>query len=180
MTQSIKKTVFSLLALLMLVSCNTKETLQTYFVDHQETPNFTSVDIPTSIVKFDKAKLDKNQLDAYSSVKRLNFLGYKVAESNIEDYKTELTKIKQLLKDKKYEDLMEFNDKGGKVIIKYIGTDEAADEFIVFGSSSDLGFGILRVLGNDMDAQKLMTLAESMKKADIDNSQLSGIVDFFK
>ncbi|TYA55985.1 DUF4252 domain-containing protein [Formosa maritima] len=180
MNSSIKKLLFSLLACIVLVSCNNGESLQTYFVDNQETPDFISADVPTTIVKIDETTLSEDQKEAYNSVKRLNFLGYKIKENNLEDYTLELSKVKSILNNKKYNDLIEFNDKAAKIIVKYIGDDDTADEFVVFASSNDLGFGIVRILGNDMRPEKMVSLVDALQNADFDESQLNGITDFFK
>ncbi|HLV71104.1 MAG TPA: DUF4252 domain-containing protein, partial [Xanthomarina sp.] len=127
MNPSIKLTFFSLLACIMLVSCNNGESLQTYFVDNQETPDFISADIPTTIVELDQTTLTEDQKEAYNSVKRLNFLGFKLTENNQDAYAQELSKVKSILNDKKYIELMEFNDRAAKVVVKYIGDDNAAD-----------------------------------------------------
>ncbi|WP_370099542.1 DUF4252 domain-containing protein, partial [Xanthomarina gelatinilytica] len=175
MNPSIKLTFFSLLACIMLVSCNNGESLQTYFVDNQETPDFISADIPTTIVELDQTTLTEDQKQAYNSVKRLNFLGFKLTENNQDAYAQELSKVKSILNDKKYIELMEFNDRAAKVVVKYIGDDDAADEFIVFTSSKDMGFGIVRILGNDMRPEKMATLVNAIQNADIDSSQLEDI-----
>ncbi|RSK39347.1 DUF4252 domain-containing protein [Mangrovimonas spongiae] len=181
MIQSIKKYLYGLLACVMLASCNSGETLQTYFVDRQETPDFTSADLPTSIVMFDKATLTEEQKAAYESVEKLNFLGYKIKDSgNLTTYNTEVAKVKTILNDTKYKDLMEFNDRGGKVVIKYLGEDDSVDEFVVFGSSKDMGFGIVRVLGDNMSPSKIVTLTKAIREADIDTTQLKGLEGFFK
>ena len=180
MNPSIKLTFFSLLACIMLVSCNNGESLQTYFVDNQETPDFISADIPTTIVELDQTTLTEDQKEAYNSVKRLNFLGFKLTENNQDAYAKELSKVKSILNDKKYIELMEFNDRAAKVVVKYIGDDDAADEFIVFTSSKDMGFGIVRILGNDMRPEKMATLVNAIQNADIDSSQLEDIAGFFK
>jgi len=180
MQRIVKNLIFILVTALLLVSCNDGASLQRYYVDNQETPNFTSIDLPVSILKMDESKLTDNQKEAYSSVKRLNFLGYGLDENNLAAFNTELAKVKTILKDKKYNDLMEFNDKNAKISVKYLGNDDAADEFIVFASSNEMGFGIVRVLGDKMSPEKMMTLADAMKNSDIDESQLGGIMDFFK
>lgn len=180
MNPSIKLTFFSLLACIMLVSCNNGESLQTYFVDNQETPDFISADIPTTIVELDQTTLTEDQKEAFNSVKRLNFLGFKLTENNQDAYAQELSKVKSILNDKKYIELMEFNDRAAKVVVKYIGDDDAADEFIVFTSSKDMGFGIVRILGNDMRPEKMATLVNAIQNADIDSSQLEDIAGFFK
>ncbi|TYB77204.1 DUF4252 domain-containing protein [Bizionia myxarmorum] len=181
MNKAIQYIMFSLLASLVLVSCDTRESLQTYFVDHQEKADFISVDIPTSLVNLDDDTLNDEQKTAYKSVNRLNFLGYKTTENNMATYTTELAKVKAILSDVKYTELMEFSDSGNKFIIKYLGDDESADEVIVFGSSKEMGFGIVRILGNDMRPEQMATLASVMQNAKFDDtSQLKSIVDFFK
>ena len=180
MKTSIKTILFGLLALSMLVSCNNGPSLQTYFVDNQESPDFISADIPTSVVTLDEASLSEDQKEAYKSLKRLNFLGYKKNENNADVYNAELSKIKTILKDEKYIDLMEFSDKAMKFDVKYIGDDDSADEVIIFANSPDMGFGIIRVLGDDMRPENMATLANALQNADFDKSQLNGITDFFK
>jgi hypothetical protein len=180
MQRTIKYILFTFVTALLLVGCNNGVSLQRYFVDNQESTNFTSIDLPVSIVKLDESKLTDVQKEAYGSIKRLNFLGYRFDKSKEADFNTEITKVKTILKDKKYNDLIEFNDKKAKIIVKYLGDDDAADEFIVFASSKELGFGIVRVLGDNMSPEKMMTLADAMRNSDIDSSQLGGIMDFFK
>lgn len=183
MKTSIKTICYSLLACILLVSCNNGPTLQTYFVDNQESPNFISADIPTSVVTLDESTLDDDQKEAYKSLKKLNFLGYKLDDGNSEIYNTELVKVKSILKDKKYIELMEFKDKAMNFEIMYVGDDDSADEVVIFANSPDTGFGIVRVLGNNMRPEQIATLANAVQSADFDDSQLSnldGVMDFFK
>lgn len=180
MQRTIKYIVIILFTAITFSSCNDRVTLQRYFVDNQELGNFTAVDLPATILNLDEVSLSEDQKEAYKSVKRLNFLGYKIDESDLETYHSELTKVKTILKNKKYNDLIEFSDKGKKVVVKYLGTDEEAEEVIVFGSSKDLGFGIVRVLGNGMNPEKMITLVNAVRASDMDQSQLENISSFFK
>jgi len=172
--------LLSLFTMFVTVSCHDKASLQRYFVDNQETKNFLTQDIPISMLKIDESNFTKEQKEAYNSVSRLNFLGYKANETNTEILKAELTKVKSILSADKYNDLVEFSDKGNKIIVKYIGNDEEADEVIIFGSSKELGFGIVRVLGNDMSPDKMVTLVSVLKGANVDEGQLQDIMSFFK
>ncbi len=172
------KYIACILIMAVLSSCNSKETLQTYFVDHQEIPNFTTVDIPTTFVNFDDVNLTPEQEEAYKSVERLNFLGYKISENNLDTYNQEKQKVKNILNDEKYVELMEFSLNGGSVSIKSLG-EENVDEFVVFGSSTQQGFGVVRILGNDMSPEKMMALFQAMQSANIDDEQLKSVLDFF-
>ena len=180
MQRTIKHILGTLFTAVILVSCGDGVSLQRYFVDHQESSNFISQDIPISMIKLDRSNFTEEQNEAYNSVKRLNFLAYKTGETDTEMYNAELVKVKAILNDSKYTDLMEFSDKGRKVVVKYIGTDDKADEVVVFGSAKELGFGVIRVLGNDMSPDKMATLLTALQTANIDESQIQDIMNFFK
>lgn len=178
--QRIIKCIVCIFTTAILVSCGNDASLQRYFVDNQESANFISQDVPLSMIDIDDSEFTEEQKEAYNSVRRLNFLGYKVNGTEAETFKTELAKVKTILNDKKYNDLIEFSDKGNKVVVKYIGTDEEADEVIVFGSAKEIGFGIVRILGDDMNPNKMSTLVNAMQKANIDQNQLESVMNFFK
>lgn len=164
-----------------LHSCNQNASLQTYFVDNQEQPNFLSIDAPVSMLNIDQSKLTEDQKQAYNSVQKLNMLAYKKDSINNSDYNAELAKITTILKDKKYVELMRGgNSVDGKFTVKYIGADDDIDEFIVFGSANNMGFAVVRVLGDNMDPNKLMTLTSVLDKSNISDSQLNQFADFFK
>jgi hypothetical protein len=181
MKQSIINLIIGSFLITAFISCDQGPTLQSYIVDNQETNNFTTIDLPTSVVSFDESKLTDDQKQAYKSVKRLNFLGYRMKDGNEVEYKAELKKVKSILKDKKYKELMRMgNNEDGKVLIKYLGSETKIDELIVFGNANDQGFGILRVLGKNMQPENMVKLVDAMQNADIDENQLKGITEFFK
>ncbi len=181
MKQSIIKLIVGSFLITAFISCNQGPTLQSYIVDNQETNNFTTIDLPTSVVSFDESKLTDDQKQAYKSVKRLSFLGYRMQDGNEAEYKAELQKVKSILKDKKYKELMRMgNNEDGKVLIKYLGSETKIEELIVFGNANDQGFGILRVLGKNMQPDNMVKLVDAMQNADIDEDQLKGITEFFQ
>lgn len=180
MQRTIKYFIYTLLTAAMLTSCGNGESLQRYYVDHQEAKDFISQDFPLSMIDIDKSSLTEKQQEAYNSVDKLNFLGYKVNDNNRETFNTELTKVKTILADAKYNDLMEFSDRGNKISVKYLGDDDEAEEVILFGSSADMGFGVVRILGDDMSPDKMVTLIEALKGANIDEAQIENIMNFFK
>ncbi len=163
-----------------LTSCDDGVSLQRYFVDNQESANFISQDLPLSMVKVDASKFNNDQMEAYRSVKRLNFLGFKAQEDNKERYDIELAKVKTILNNKKYNDLIEFSDKGNNIVVKYVGDDDEADEVIVFGNSKGIGFAIVRVLGNAMSPDKMITLASVLRDSNFEASQVGDLMNFFQ
>lgn len=179
MHQSIKYIVGIIFATFLLVGCNDGVSMQCYFVEHQESKNFLAQDLPISMLKIDESKLTTDQKEAYKSIKRLNFLGYKIDSTHVDVFNSELTKVKTILKDEKYNELIDFSYEGAKIAVKYIG-DDTADEFIVFGSSKEMGFGIVRVLGDDMSPEKIMTLRPLFESSNVDVAPFKEMMTFFK
>lgn len=181
MIQSIKKLTVVLVLITVFTSCNQGPTLQTYFVDNEMQSGFISLDVPASIIDVENIELTEEQREAYESVNKLNVLAYKVDSLNIEKFQGELKKVKGILEDDKYEELIRGgNSEDGKFIVKFLGDVENIDELILFGNANEQGFVIARVLGNDMNAKKLLTLQSVLQDANIEDSQLKELTDFFK
>ncbi len=183
MITSIKKSIMLMALVTTIVSCNQGPTLQTYFVDNELSPGFISGDVPASIINIEEIEnLTDDQKEAYESINKLNILAYQINETNKEDYEVELKKVKEILKNEKYEELMRGgNTSDGKFVIKFIGESETSiDELILFGNAKDKGFVVARVLGDDMNASKLMKLSGVLEQADLDNDQLESFKNFFK
>ncbi|NJX16216.1 DUF4252 domain-containing protein [Tamlana crocina] len=180
MQRAVKYLIFTFFTAAFLSSCGNEVSLQRYYVENQENKNFITQDFPLSMIEVDKTQFTPEQTEAYNSVDKLNFLGYKIYESNTESYHTELAKVKSILNQSKYNDLMEFSDKGNRIEVKCIGDDDEAEEVVVFGNSDEIGFGIVRILGDDMNPEKMMTLIRAMQNANINQSQVENIMNFFK
>ena len=181
MIQSIKKSIVVLFLVAAFTSCNQGPTLQTYYVDNELKPGFTSFDVPSSIVNVENVDMTEMQKEAYNSVDKLNVLTFMKEDTEAEDYKLELEKVQTILKDPKYEELMRGgNSVDGRFTVKFLGDIDNIEELIIFGNATNKGFIIARILGDDMNASKLMSLSSVLKNANIEEDQLKGITDFFK
>jgi hypothetical protein len=181
MIKSIKKSIVMFLLVTAFTSCNQGPTLQTYYVDNELKPGFASFDVPTSFINIENVEMTDDQREAYESVDKLNVLTYIEENTDSEDYALELQKVKTILENPKYEELMRGgNSRDGKFVIKFLGDIENIDELIVFGNANNKGFMIARVLGKDMNAGKLMSLTSVLEKANFEESQIKGLTDFFK
>lgn len=170
-----------LLLVTAFTSCNQGPTLQTYYVDNELQPGFSSFDVPTSVINVEKVEMTDEQREAYNSVDKLNVLTFVLNENNIAEYKTELDKVNTILKNPKYEELMRGSTAEGRFIVKFLGESEASiDELILFGSASDKGFAIARILGDNMNAGQLIKLGDVLQEAKIEDGQLNGLTEFFK
>lgn len=170
-----------LLLAILATSCNQGPSLQAYYVDNQEKPGFLSLDVPTSFLNVDTSELSKDQLEAYQSINKLNMLAYKIDTENMDSYKLELEQVKSILDDDKYEELIRGgNNQDGKFMVKFTGDIENVDEFILFGNADDKGFAIVRVLGKNMSADKIMNLSQVFENANVDDDAVKQFMNFFE
>jgi hypothetical protein len=181
MATSIKNLIAMLVLVATFSSCDQNPSLQVYFVDNELKPGFTTIDIPTSLLNIEVTNLDEEQKEAYKSIDKLNMLAFIVSEENKAEYEVELKKVKEILNVPKYQELMRGgNTTDGKFSIKFIGEEDRIDELIIFGNANDKGFVIIRVLGDDMSANKVVKLYSALDTANINESQISQFADFFK
>ena len=139
-------------------SCDQIQTLQTYYVDKELDPGFMAWDVPPTIINIEDLELTEAQEEAYKSIEKLSLLTFLKEESNQEAYDLEIAKVKAILDDSKYEELMRGgNSTDGKFVIKCLASEgEDVDEFILFGNSNETGFAVVRIIGDDMNFSKIM------------------------
>ena len=165
---------------MFLASCASQQSLQEYYVDNKENPNFISLDIPANILKMDEVDLTEEQREAVESLRKFNLLAFKITEDNEADYKLEKAKVKQILKNEDFVELMKINSSYGKGVIKYLGEDDAIDEVIIYGDSKEQGFALVRVLGKNMNPAHIMQIMQAIQKSDYDGEGLGEIGKFLK
>lgn len=166
--------------IVLLASCSSQQSLQEYYVDNSENPNFITIDVPASILKMDGVDLTETQSEAIESLRKFNLLAFKKNADNAAEYKIEKAKVKEILKDDEFVELMKINSSYGKGVIKYLGDETAIDEVIIFGDSKDKGFALVRVLGKDMNPAHIVQLMQAIQKSDYNGEGLGEIGAFLK
>ena len=169
----------ALLTLILAVSCQSGPSLQQYFVASGENPEFISFDIPASILKTDGLSLTPQQKEAYESVKKLNVVALKLSESNKELFETEKEKIKAILANERYQELMRLNSGSSKGVVKFVGTDDAIDEVILYGTDSQNGLALVRVLGDNMKVENIGVLMDLIQKSGFNGEGLGQLGSIF-
>ena len=170
----------SLLFLLVFTACSSTQSLQEYYVDNAENPNFLSVDLPVSLLNMEKATLTDDQRDALRSLRKLNILAFKKTGQNIAEFQKEKSVVQAILKNDKFTELMKMNTSYGKASVKYLGEDDAIDEVIIYGDNDDKGFMLVRVLGKDMNPAKLVQFIQALEKSDYKGEGLEQVGKFLK
>jgi hypothetical protein len=165
---------------LLLTSCSKEPSLDKYFVENATSKNFLAVDVSPAMFNTPKSKLTKDQLDALKSFKKMNVLYFKKTATNTKEFEIERAKIKAILKDEKYQDLMRLGMGKDGANISYVGTENHISEFIISGSKIDVGLGIVRIQGKDMNPNDVMKVVEAMQSGNFDMEALKPIFDMIK
>lgn len=170
----------AILVLLTLLSCNSEPSLQKYFVENTDNKDFIALDVSPSILNLEKTKLSTEQNDALKSFDKMNVLAFKANAKNQAQFEIERAKVKAILKNPKYQELMKFGSGKDGASISYVGTDENIEEFVVFANRKENGFAVVRVLGKNMNPNNIMTLMSVLQKSKIDMEQLKPLQQLIK
>lgn len=122
----------AILVSLLLLSCNSEPSLQKYFVENSEKKDFIALDISSSIINIDKAKLTDEQKTALASFDKMNVLAFKLDEKNKAQYDVESQKLTQILKNEKYQELMKVGSGKDAASVSFVGDENHINEFILF------------------------------------------------
>jgi hypothetical protein len=174
-----KKLLLSLV-LMSFIACEKEPSLQKYFVEKTESSDFISVDMSPSILNIKPDALSIEQQEALKTFKKMNILAFKINEENKTKFDGERTKVKEILKNEKYQELMKFGSGKEGASIYFVGKDDAVEEFVLYGSKDENGFAVVRILGDKMNPEDFMTLLSALQKSDLDMEQLKPLEGIFK
>lgn len=177
------KKLTTLLALVFLVifasSCKNEKSLQTYLVDTSGKEGFFTGDLPVSSVLSPKADVSDDVKATIKSIKKINVAFLKKTSENNEAYEIEKALLKNIFTDNDdYKTLMAMKAKGMNVKVYYMGEMESIDEVIAFGYSEEVGVGVARLLGENMNPAKIIAMMNSVQM-DADNNSLENFAKMF-
>lgn len=175
----IKYAIGIALAVISAISCSNDKSLQRYLVDKQDDDKFMKIDLATSLLQGDDANFTPEEQEVLNSVQKINVVAYPLKGGNRADYETERNKLQEILADEKYQTLMKMGSNKSGATLKYVGEEEAIDEFIVFASDDTKGFAVFRLIGDNMEPDNLMKLMSSIDRGDVDVSQLKSLGGMF-
>ncbi|MAW94739.1 MULTISPECIES: DUF4252 domain-containing protein [unclassified Leeuwenhoekiella] len=168
------------LAFFSLLSCNQEQSLQEYYIDSKENDDFIMLDVPTSLIAPASEKLSADQQKVVESVKKINLLAYSLKDTSF--YNTETAKLKTILQNDDYDELMKVGNTEQRMRIFIKGDEDAIDEVVVFAQDENKGFLVARVLGDNMNVADMVRFAETMdtSSATLNTGSFEGIMDVFK
>jgi len=177
------KTIKHIIAIVLLaslsISCDSEnQSLQQFYVDSEKSNDYLMLDVPTSLISLnDDASADAKH--ALQSIEKLNLLAFKLNGKNEDLYQSEKLKVKQILNDESFTELVRINSNGYNIVVKYLGTEDSIEEVIVYASDNTKGFGLARLLGDDMKPENMVQLLESIKDLDKNSSVFKKLNGFF-
>ncbi|CAL2074859.1 DUF4252 domain-containing protein [Tenacibaculum sp. 190524A02b] len=167
-----------LLTIVLTVSCK-KESVQSYIVESKEKQEFLSLDVPKDIIQLKLDNASDEDKEAYNSLRKVNLVMLPYKNTDEATYQSEKKKIKEILNKSSYTRLLNLKKDGMNVVVYYSGEAEAIDEIVALGYGKNIGVGLARVLGDNMNPSRIMNM---MKNADIgtdkiDLSQFKMVLD---
>lgn len=159
-------------SLLIAAACSSEPSLQKYFVENAEKKDFISLDVSPTILNVKPEALTPEQQKALKSFKKMNVLAFQKNDTNATKYDSESAKVKEILKDKKYQELMHFGSGKDGGSISFIGDEAHIDEFILFANRRENGFAVVRVLGDDMTPDGILQMVSLLQASNINLDQL--------
>lgn len=174
----ILKSIVLLCSVMLMMSCDNKQSLQEYYVNNQGNNEFVAVDLPTSLFA-NTESLSDDQKKTLETVKKINILAIPKKQENQAKIVAEKSKISNILDDEKYQLLMKYGGGNSKMEVYFTGDEEAVDEIILYGEDDVKGIGIARVLGDKMNPSDILQLVTSLRKGDLDMDGLEGITKMF-
>ena len=159
----IQPLVFSASLLLLLLSCSTQPSLQKYFVEKLDDPAFMVLNLPLDLNELFDDNLTQEELKVLKGVDKLNLLLLRKKEDIVEKYDTELKRVQSIIAQPQYQHLMDFkafDNAQGSLLFE--GEIDQVDEGLVFFHSKTLGFGVMRIIGSEINPGALLALAKKV------------------
>jgi hypothetical protein len=167
-----KKTVYFIIFTITL-ACSIKPSLQKYMVENSKKKDFISIDFSSDFLNISDQELSSEEKTALKSFKKINILAFKKDGKNENIYQSEKNKLIEVMKDTtQYEEIIKMGNNNENATLYTLGNSEKIDEFILIGNKSDFGFGVIRILGNNMDPSHVHILIGLIQKSNIDAAQL--------
>ncbi len=158
-----------ILAMLLMTACNTKQSLQHFMVMQEEQEDVFTFDLSNNILQLNEEFQTPDNKKILSTIKKINLMAFRLKEGNEDKYTKDVETLRSLLSEEKYSPLMTLGKGSRGVKVYAVGDEDTLDELIVLGNDHETGWVIVRVLGDDMQPEKIMGL---MSKFDFDEDEL--------
>lgn len=170
-----KKLLSALVVSILLVSCNSEQSLQEYLVERDNSSDFISASIPTNLIFQNMDSLSSEEKESLQKIEKINLLALtkKKGSAILEE---EREALRSILAQTEFESLINFNGGDREAKFVYSGTEDKIDELVFFGFDAERGLLLLRMRGNDVNANDIYQITQSAKQFDM-NGLPGGLED---
>ena len=169
----------TLMATAFLTSCKNEESLQQFYVDSVDKEGYITTSVPKTILGLQTENFSQEALQGYESIDKVNLIILPAKQDNADLYAMETEKLDKIFKNDKYELLIMHNSDDVKLKMMYDVEQKAIDEIIVYANSQNMGLGVARILGNDMNMGEVMKLVEEARNGNIDAQGIESMIGGF-
>ena len=148
------------------MACSKGPSLQSYYVEKSEDPNFISLTVPASILNIAVDSLGADQQEALATLKKLNVLIFRNTQQDDNQLlNTEAATIQKILAKGTYIELMKLRSEGYQGSLSYLGTEDAIDEMVIYAKGGKEGFALIRIMGEGMNPKHIKPFVEALQKS---------------
>ncbi len=175
----LKNIVLFVSMLVLAFSCKNDKSLQQFMVNNQENPEAITFDLSANMLSLKENMDAPENKEILKSIKKANILAFKIDTLNGKTYENEKQQLKEILKGKKYNELMRSGKGSNGVKFYTVGDENAIDEIIIYGNENSKGWGIVRITGNNMQPDQILKLMKDVNWND-ENLKLDQFSDLLK
>lgn len=165
---------------LLFTGCSGKQSVQSYWLEKAESPHFTSLTVPASILNIAVDSLEQDQKNAIESLSKLNVLLYKTPSGAQETFEKEKSQLLQVVQSSAYEELMKINSSQVQGAVMFLGNENKIDEFLAYGSSDKKGFVMIRVLGKNMNPKHIKPFLKALQQSHVNSEEIQNLFNGLK
>jgi hypothetical protein len=161
-----KKLIFLLASGIALISCNNEPSLQEYLVEKENSTEFISASVPTSMLFQNMDSLSLKGKSSLQKIEKINLLALtkKKGGTSLEG---EREKLRTILNTDEYESLVNYNGGDREAKFLYAGTEDKIDELIFFGYDAEMGMLLLRMRGSEVNVNDIFQITQSAQQIDM-------------
>ncbi len=174
----LKNFIIFISTVLAMISCNSDASIQKFIVEKQEREDIISFDLSSDMLSLKDSAHSIENAEILNSIKKANIIAYKIDTLNKDIYNDDKEQLINILKNKKYTELMRAGKGSNGVRVYTIGNEEALDEVIVYLNDKTKGWALVRVIGDNMQPEQIMGLIDDVRLNDPE--QLEKITALFK
>lgn len=166
------KKLLNYLGLILLaatvLSCNADtKSLQRYYVDHQDSENFITIDLPASLIFNNLESLPAETRDNLNAIRKANMLALPLNGQNKEQYNTEKQEVLKILNSDKYSMLAKLKFSDMSVQLHSLEKKNEIEELVFMGYSDKNGFLVARLLGK-ISPETVASFITALKNEDVE------------